>query len=478
MPVDRVGVVVLVGCVVGPALVALVTAQAGTTQLVRLADWWGAWPVRTPGDLLGWRITAVLATAGWLASWAVLVRRLLRARAAARGRDVAVVGGLAAWAAVPFLTGGPTGSLDAGSYAAIGRLASLGADPYRVFPIALDDAYGAAVDPLWRQTPTPYGPLQVDLFRWVVELAGRDQQLAVLGIRAVAVLALAAAVVLVAAAADPRDRAVALALTAANPLVVVHVVGGAHVDVLVGLGAVAVVLLVRRGATAVAVAAAVLLTFVKVPAALLVGYVLLHLLRSSAPGARAALARAVATAGATTALVLVVMPNPLGWLGAMGVPGVVRNGTAPSTWLSYLLSWTVPGLGVDEALDVGRSVVGVLGAGLATWLVWRAAAGTPRQAMATLGLALFALALSGPALYPWYLTWGLFAVAAGGGVRARWFLVAACTYLGLAGAVTEGLAVQLVAGACALALVAGAARVAGDLPDLLLRPPSVLVRTR
>lgn len=478
VPVDRVGVVVLAGCLVGPLLVALATAQAGLTQLVRLPDWWGGWPVRTPGELLGWRVLAVLATAGWLASWAVLVRRLLRARSAARGRDVTVVTGLAAWAAVPFLTGGPTGSLDVGSYAAIGRLASLGLDPYRVYPIALHDAYGAAVDPMWRQTPTPYGPIQVDLFRWVVELAGRDQQLAVLGIRAVAVLALAGAVALVAAAAAPRDRAVAVALTAANPLVVVHVVGGAHVDVLLGLGAVGVVLLVRRGATVVAVTVAVLLTFVKMPAALLVGYVLLHLLRSTAPGARAALARATAAAGTTTALVLVALPNPLGWLGAMGVPGVVRNGTAPSTWLSYLLSWLVPGLGLDSALTVGRLVVAVAGAGLAAWLVWRAAAGTDGQALATLGLALLAMALSGPALYPWYLTWGLFAVAAGGGVRARWFVVAVCCYLGLAGSLTEGLTVQLVAGACALALVAGAAKVAGDLPDLLLRPPSVLVRSR
>lgn len=478
MPVDRAGRVVLAGCVVGPLLVALATAQSGLTQLVRLPDWWGGWPVRTPGDLVGWRVVLVLATAGWLASWAVLVRRLLRARAAARGRDVTVVGALAAWAAAPFLVGGPTGSLDVGSYAAIGRLSSLGLDPYRVYPGVLHDAFGAAVDPMWRQTPTPYGPLQIGLFRWVVELAGRDQQLAVLGIRAVAVLALAGAVVLVAAAAAPRDRAVAVALTAANPLVVVHVVGGAHVDVLIGLGAVAVVLLVRRGATAAAVTVAVLLTFVKMPAALLVGYVLLHLLRSAAPGARAALARALAAAAAATAVVLVAVPDPLGWLGAMGVPGVVRNGTAPSTWLSYVLGWVVPGLSLDEALTIGRLVAAVVGAGLAAWLVWRAAAGTDGQAMSTLGLALLALALSGPALYPWYLTWGLFAVAAGGGVRARWFVVAVCTYLGLAGSLTEGLTVQLVAGACALALAAGAAWAATDLPDLVLRTPSVLLPGR
>ncbi len=476
VPVDRTGLLVLTGCAVLPVVVALATAQAGVTQLVRLPDWWGSWPVRTPGDLLGWRVLAVLATAGWLASWAVLVRRLLRARAAGGSRDVGVVGALGAWAAIPFLTGGPTGSLDVGSYAAIGRLADLGLNPYRTYPIVLHDAFGAAVDPMWRQTPTPYGPLQIALFRWVADLAGHDQQLAVLGIRLVAVAALAAAVVLVAAAAAPRDRAVAVALTAANPLLVVHVVGGAHVDVLVGLGAVAVVLLVRRGSTAAAVAVAVLLTFVKLPGALLVGYVLAALLRSSAPGARAALARAVGTAAAVAAGVLVLLPDPLGWVGAMGVPGTVRNGTAPSTWLSYGLAWAVRGLGLDEALTVGRLVVALLGAALAAWLLWRAAAGTPRQAMATVGLALLVLALSGPALYPWYLTWGLFAVAAAGGLRARWAVVAVSAYLGLAGSLTEGLTVQLVAGACALALVGGALWASADLRALLLRMPWALAR--
>ncbi|SDF70984.1 polyprenol phosphomannose-dependent alpha 1,6 mannosyltransferase MptB [Klenkia brasiliensis] len=476
VPVDRTGLLVLTGCAVLPFVVALATAQAGVTQLIRLPDWWGGWPVRVPGEQLGWRVVAVLATAGWLASWAVLVRRLLRARTAPSGRDVTVVGALGAWGWVPFLVGGPTGSLDVGSYAAIGRLAALGLDPYRTFPIVLGDSFGAAVDPMWRRTPTPYGPLQVGLFRWVAELAGHDQQLAVLGIRAVAVLALAAGVVLVAAAAAPGDRAVAVALTAANPLLVVHVVGGAHVDVLVGVGAVGVLLLVRRGVTTAAVVVAVLLTFLKLPGALLVAFVLASLLRSPAPGARAALARAVGAAAVTTAAVLVLAPNPLGWVGAMGVPGTVRNGTAPSTWLSYLLSWAVRDLGLDGALTVGRLVAALVGAGLAAWLLWRAAAGTPRQAMATVGLALLVLALSGPALYPWYLTWGLFAVAAAGGLRARWAVVALSTYLGLAGSLTEGLTVQLVAGACALALAGGALWASDDLRALLLRRPWALAR--
>ncbi|SDP02998.1 hypothetical protein SAMN05660199_03053 [Klenkia soli] len=478
MPADRAGRLVLAGCLVLPAVVALATAQAGVTQLVRLPDWWGSWPVRESGGQLGWRLTGVVATAAWLACWAVLVRRLLRARAAASGRDLVVVSALAGWGILPFLTGGPTSSLDVDSYAAVGRLAHLGLDPYRIFPIALGDSFGAAVDPMWRQTPTPYGPVQVALFRFLVDLTGSDQQLAVLAIRAVAVLALVAAVVLVAFAAAPRDRAAAIALTAGNPLVVVHVVGGAHVDVLLGLAAVAVVLLVRRGHTSTAVALAVLATFVKAPGAVLVGYVLLHLLRAARPGARAALARALATAAGVTAAVLVVLPDPLGWLGALGVPGIVRNGTAPSTWLAYGLDWLVPGLGLDEALTAGRLVVAVAGAALAAWLLWRAAGGTPRQAMATVGLALLALALSGPALYPWYLAWGAFAVAAAGGVRARAALVGIAVYLTLAGTVTEGLAVQLVCAGCALAMVAGAVRVAGDLPALLLRPPSVLSRSR
>ncbi|KQS71854.1 hypothetical protein ASG41_19245 [Modestobacter sp. Leaf380] len=409
--------------------------------------------MRAPGDQLGWRVTGVLATTAWAGCWGALLLRLVRARRTGRGPGTRALLALAAGSAAPFLTGGPVGSLDVNSYAAVGRLAHLGLDPYRVFPIALDDAFGAAVDPLWRQTPTPYGPLQVALFRGVAELAGTDQRLAVLLVRAVAVLALVAAVALVVRVADPRDRALAVALTAANPLVVVHVVAGAHVDVLIGLGAVAVVLLAGRGWVTTAMAVAVLLAFVKLPGAVLAGYVLLRVVRTRGP-----VVPTVVSALLTTGLVLVLLPHPLGWVEALGVPGQVRNGTAPSTWLAYGLAEVVPPLGLDGALGAARLVVAVVGVVLATLVLWRAAGAGTRQATGLVGVALVLVALSGPALYPWYLAWGALAVAAGGSTRARWALVALSAYLTLAGTLTEGPVAQLVCAAAAAALAAGAVR--------------------
>src|SRR5206468_2865117 len=87
------------------------------------------------------------------------------------GHPPPLAGPVAIWS-VPFLVGGPMVSLDVQSYAAIGRLATLGLDPYQDTPGLLSDRFGAGVDPLWRWTPTPYGPLQVQLLHGLAALAG------------------------------------------------------------------------------------------------------------------------------------------------------------------------------------------------------------------------------------------------------------------------------------------------------------------
>ena len=55
-------------------------------------------------------------------------------------------------------------------------------------------------------------------------------------------------------------------------------------------------------------------------------------------------------------------------------------------------------------------------------LLWSATSGSTRQAFRGVGWALIALAATGPAFYPWYLAWGLFATAVGSGPRGRFAL--------------------------------------------------------
>jgi len=172
-----------------------------------------------------------MAVATLVASWARLQRGL--PETGLRLRSAVAVGTL--WALPTALTV-PLLSRDAYSYAAVGRLAATGHDPYLVGPAALGPGpFLALVDPLWQHTPTPYGPVLVALLRVVADLGGGSVLITVLLLRALAVVATAAAVVLAVRAAPSTARAQVLVLTALNPVVLLHLVSGAHLDALLGV---------------------------------------------------------------------------------------------------------------------------------------------------------------------------------------------------------------------------------------------------
>lgn len=427
---------------------AIAAAYAGVTQEVRLPGWLGPWPWRRSGALHGWVVLGLLLLAGLCALWtwfAATAFWLPALRDARHGLRLRVVAGVGAVWALPFVLSGPIGSLDVQSYAAIGRLASVGLNPYLVGPAALGDRFAAAVDPLWRSTPTPYGPLQVQLLRGLSLLGGPDVGPTVLLIRAVAVLALVAAVWLTLRAAEPAERLPALVLTALNPVVLVHIVSGAHLDILVGLLAVLVVMCARGGRPGLAMALAVVATAFKLPGAVLMAFVLLDVVRRTPGPLRArALRPLVAYGSAAMAAVVALCPDPFGWVRALGVPGIVRNGSAPSTWTAYAagaLTGRLSGPELDLAFTLGRTAMGMLGVGVVLTLLWSATSGSTRVAFRGVGWALIALAATGPAFYPWYLTWGLFATAVGSGARGRFAVVGLSVASCVAAALAEGWAV-------------------------------------
>jgi hypothetical protein len=443
--------------VIGVALTtgfAVSAACAGVAQEVRLPDWWGPWPWRRPGALHGWVALDLVFLGLLCVTWAWLSAAVLRSRLAGGTRPASdgeagrgefrlrTVGLLAAASAVPLALGGPIGSLDVQSYAAVGRLVAQGFDPYAVPTAALFDRFSSAVDPFWRWTPTPYGPLQVQLLGALERVAGDDVGLMVALVRAVAILALLAALAVAVRAARPADRPTVLVLTALNPVVLVHVVSGAHLDVLVGALAVSAVGLARRGHPALAMAVAVAATAVKLPGAVLIAFVLLDVVRRRSGPARArALLAALGAGLAAVAALVELCPDPFGWVGALGVPGIARNGVAPSTWTAYLvaaLTGRLSGTGLTYSFTVGRAAIGVLGVGAVVVLLWRSTSGPARTAFSCVGWALLVLALSGPSVYPWYLTWGLFLAAVGSGPRGRMLLVLLSSATCLASALGDG----------------------------------------
>jgi len=170
-----------------------------------------------------------------LVAWAVLGRRHVLNRT--EGAEKQVRTALWAWV-LPLLPAAPMLSRDVYSYLMQGAMLRDGYDPY---------TQGAAVNPGpfllevshdWRNTTTPYGPLHLWIGEGVTRLVGDNVTAGVVVYKIISVLGFAAI-----AWAVPRiaralggDPALALWLGVANPVMILHMVGGMHNEsVMVGL---------------------------------------------------------------------------------------------------------------------------------------------------------------------------------------------------------------------------------------------------
>jgi hypothetical protein len=266
----------------------------------------------------------------------------------------------------------------------------------------------AAVDPLWRETPTPYGPVFVRLSEVVASLPGPQPFVGVLGVRVLAVvgLGLLAWGVPVLARALGRDGDDALVLVLANPLTLLHLVGGAHNEALLAGLLVAGFAAAATGRRWAGVALTALGGAVKLPA--LAGAVVLAW---GAPAGTSWWRRVPALLGAAVVACGVLVACSwatglgTGWVQSAGANGEAVSWAAPSSWLGAFL-----GQGGGRVLALG--VAGVLAS--------RVLAGARPADAAAAGQVLVVAALLGPALHPWYLLWGLPLVAAArGGDRCR-----------------------------------------------------------
>ena len=416
-PIDRALSLVRWGGTAASAAVALGVTRAGTAGGATPPDGpLGLW--RPDADHpVGW---AVLALFG-LTALALVFLRLYRLTSAGAVdlRSVAVVA--ACWSA-PMLVAPPVLSLDVWSYMAQGTMVGRGVDPYAYGPSLLGPgSILDAVSPVWRDTPAPYGPLMLAVLTLVADVG--SMSVAALLLRALVAAAVLAVAVLATRLAPPAERPLALLLVAANPLVVVHLVGGAHLDALLGLLAVVTIWSVRRRWYVVAAAAAALAFSVKLPGVLLIGYLLAHLIRQPL-GLRRRLG-AVVTLGAVVLGCSLLVPDGWGWLGAMDVPGRVRIYWAPASLVgSVFYAVTGGGVPFTDALAFGRSLVAAAGAITIAALLWRAGAEPNwRRAGASVGAALLVLAVSAPVMHAWYVVWGGVLLAACAGARRRGWAV-------------------------------------------------------
>ncbi|MFM9699717.1 polyprenol phosphomannose-dependent alpha 1,6 mannosyltransferase MptB [Streptomyces europaeiscabiei] len=315
---------------------------------------------------------------------------------------------LAVWAA-PLLLAPPLFSRDVYSYLAQGAMVDAHMDVYLHGPARLGGPLADEVAPMWRHTATPYGPVFLAVASGLSGLTEGRIPAGLIGMRVIALLGVA-----LMAAALPRlarhggaDPAVAVWLGALNPLVLLHLVAGAHNDALM-LGLLGVGLVLARGRWyLLGVVLVTLAALVKAPAAL--GLAALVMMRGRTGRVRTT-AAALAVATATTAAVTALAGTGYGWIAALRTPVSPQN-WSPTSVLGRATGTLLHGIGSDLAplaLPAWRAA-GLLLTLAVVLFVWLRLRPGPVYA---LGLSLAAVAALGPAIRPWYALWGLFLIAA------------------------------------------------------------------
>jgi len=341
---------------------------------------------------------------------------------------------IALWTA-PMLAAAPIYSRDVFSYLAQGALLRDGFDPYAVGPVANPGPLLDNVSGVWINTPAPYGPVFLLIAEGVTAVTGDSVVWGTLLMRLTmlpGLVLLIWALPRLARHQGGRGR-VAVWLGALNPLVLVHLVGGAHNEMLmVGLMAAGVALAVRRHHVA-GIAVVALAVGIKASAGLTLPFVVwiwvAHLRRQAAgtPGsgephlAEPPLLAALARAGAAGTAIFVAVFGAaslaagvgLGWLGALSGSNKIINWLSAPTAVAQLLgfstSW-LTGAGSDALLPVLRIGFGVVLLALLVVVWWRSRH-TPADAVRGIAVALVAVVVLSPAALPWYYSWPLAFVA-------------------------------------------------------------------
>ena len=324
---------------------------------------------------------------------------------------------------VPLALSGPIFSRDVYSYLMQGAMVRDGFDPY---------TEGAAVNPGpmllevsadWRNTTTPYGPLHLGLGDWITSIVGDNIPLGIIVYRAICVLGFAAIWWSIPKIAQKLGGSptMALWLGVANPLVMLHLIGGLHNEaMMVGLVSLAILAQLHFKTLPGTVIAAVLVgvgVSLKATAIIALPFLVWIALTRKQPikTLRDALRRSpaligigvllVAIAIATLAVITVVTGTSWGWISELsGNTKVINPLAAPSAvagLISAVTVWFNDDLGFNAIVEVTRkvsSVIMVLGLVL-SWIYFRR---TPRQNMIGMIVAYIVACLFNAVALPWY----------------------------------------------------------------------------
>ncbi len=354
-----------------------------------------------------------------LVAWLALGRRVVDRTAT----DYTMVATTGFWLA-PLLLSVPVFSRDTYSYLAQGALLRDGLDPYLVGPVDNPNSLLDNVSPIWTTTTAPYGPAFILVAKFVTMIVGDH---VVQGTMLLRLCMLPGLVMLIWAA--PRvarhvgaNSAAALWICVLNPLVIIHLMGGVHNEMLmVGLMMAAIALTFERhpiaGVSVIALAVAV-----KATAGLALPFMVwvwMRQLRERHPwGAARAWVIATAASGAIFTVVFAVVTVTagvgLGWLTALaGSVKIVNWLTIPTAVanLIHAIGGMFTTVSFYAVLDVTR-IIGIAIIAISLPLLWWRFRHTDREALIGIALVMAVVVLFVPAALPWYYTWPLAIVSA------------------------------------------------------------------
>ncbi|WP_396915571.1 alpha-(1-_6)-mannopyranosyltransferase A [Mycolicibacterium sp.] len=368
-------------------------------------------------------VSSVLLWAGvavMLIAWLWLGRRVLDGTATAY-TTVATTG---FWLA-PLLLSVPLFSRDTYSYLAQGALLRDGFDPYLVGPVENPNSLLDNVSPIWTTTTAPYGPAFILVAKFVTMIVGNDIVAGTMLLR----LCMLPGLILLIWATQRVARhigaspATALWVCVLNPLVIIHLMGGVHNEMLmVGLMMAGIALTFQQhpvwGVGLIAMAVAV-----KATAGLALPFVVWVWMRQLRDRHNHPPVRAFALATAASVVIFAAVFAVMSWLAGVGLgwlSALAAGNVKIINWLTVptaaanlinVIGGLIFSVNFYAVLDVTR-IIGLAVIAISLPLLWWRFRHTDREALTGIALAMLVVVLFVPAALPWYYTWPLAVAAA------------------------------------------------------------------
>ncbi|WP_258081196.1 alpha-(1-_6)-mannopyranosyltransferase A [Nocardia nova] len=346
---------------------------------------------------------------------------------------------------LPLLFAVPMFSQDVYSYLAQGALLRDGFDPYKVGPVVNPGVLLDNVSPVWTTTTAPYGPIFLLMGQAITSITGDNVVAGTIAMRLVMLPGLALMMWAVPHMTKHLGGkpTVALWLAVLNPLVLIHLIGGVHNEMLmVGLMAAGIALVLERhhaaGIVVVAIGVAIKAT-AGVALPFLVWIWMIHERERRAAENKGPLPHPIRTfvkiAGLGVSVFAVVFVAAsaaagvgIGWLTALSGSKKIINWLSLPTIMAHMVTWVTP-LNLGEVLVWTRGLCALALVAILVWTWWRYKS-SERDAVMGILIAFVAIVILSPAALPWYYSWPL-ALAAGFAMSTTtlMILVGLCTWL-------------------------------------------------